>query len=147
MPKITTLRTKKPPEGFELIEDTLNEFVGQMKDIETDTGPQIRRKEIEWKILQIHHQQSRFVYDLYYKKKEISRELYEWLIENKYADALLIAKWKKQGFEKLCCMGCIQKQSTHFSTACICRVPKAKCKSDKIVQCVKCGCRGCASCD
>lgn len=44
---------------------------------------------------------SRYVYDLYYEKYAISKELYEWLLKNKYADANLIAKWKKQGYEKV----------------------------------------------
>jgi bud site selection protein 31 len=45
---------------------------------------------------------SRYVYDLYYEKEAISKDLYEWLLKNKYADAALIAKWKKQGYEKVC---------------------------------------------
>lgn len=32
---------------------------------------------------------------MYYKKQAISRELYEWCLEQGYADANLIAKWKK----------------------------------------------------
>ena len=50
---------------------------------------------------------SRYIYDLYYKKKEISRELYDYCVREKWCDAALIAKWKKQGFEKLCCLQCI----------------------------------------
>jgi hypothetical protein len=34
---------------------------------------------------------------LYYEKEAISKELYDFLLKNKYADANLIAKWKKQG--------------------------------------------------
>lgn len=45
---------------------------------------------------------SRYVYDLYYEKQAISKQLYEWLLKNNYADANLIAKWKKQGYEKVC---------------------------------------------
>mgnify|MGYP003643379857 CR=1 FL=1 len=48
-----------------------------------------------WPIMRIHHQQSRYIYEIFYRRKEISRELYEWLLEEKYADANLIAKWKK----------------------------------------------------
>lgn len=44
---------------------------------------------------------SRYIYDLYYEKEAISKQLYEWLLKNKYADANLIAKWKKQGYEKV----------------------------------------------
>ena len=69
----------------------------------------------------IHHQKSRYVYDLFYKRKAISRgrsvlqyvlivtmftcccfrlffdflELYEFCLEEGYADKNLIAKWKK----------------------------------------------------
>lgn len=42
------------------------------------------------------------------------------------ADKNLIAKWKKQGYESLCCLRCIQTRDTNFGTNCICRVPKAK---------------------
>ena len=45
---------------------------------------------------------SKYIYDLYYEKEAISRQLYEWLLKNNYADKNLIAKWKKQGYEKVC---------------------------------------------
>ena len=44
---------------------------------------------------------SRYIYDLYYDKEAISKQLYEWLLKNGYADGNLIAKWKKQGYEKV----------------------------------------------
>lgn len=44
---------------------------------------------------------SRYIYDLYYEKEAISKQLYDWLLKNNYADAMLIAKWKKQGYEKV----------------------------------------------
>jgi bud site selection protein 31 len=47
---------------------------------------------------------SRYIYELFYKKKEISRELYEYCLTEKWADPALIAKWKKSGFERLCCL-------------------------------------------
>ena len=46
-------------------------------------------------------QGSRYIYELYYEKEAISRQLYDWLLKNNYADANLIAKWKKQGYEKV----------------------------------------------
>jgi hypothetical protein len=45
---------------------------------------------------------SRYIYDLYYEKEAISKQLYDWLLKNGYGDANLIAKWKKQGYEKVC---------------------------------------------
>lgn len=44
---------------------------------------------------------SRYIYELYYDKDAVSKQLYEWLLKNGYADANLIAKWKKQGYEKV----------------------------------------------
>ena len=46
------------------------------------------------------------MYELYYEKEGISKELYEWLLKNGYADAQLIAKWKREGYEKVCCSCC-----------------------------------------
>ena len=73
-----------------------------------------------------------------------SRELYEFCLKEKFADQNLIAKWKKQGYENLCCLRCIQTRDTNFATNCICRVPKQKLEEGKIVECVHCGCRGCS---
>lgn len=105
------------------------------------------------------------MYELYYEKEAISKELYEWLLKNGYADKMLIAKWKKTGYEKvcstraqegtcsktnhcqLCCLRCVQTKETNFNSTCICRVPKAQMKEDQAVECVSCGCRGCASSD
>ena len=44
---------------------------------------------------------SKYIFDLYYVKEAISKPLYEWLLKNGYADGNLIAKWKKQGYEKV----------------------------------------------
>ena len=44
---------------------------------------------------------SRYIYDLYYEKEAISKTLYDYLLKNGYADGNLIAKWKKQGYEKV----------------------------------------------
>ena len=44
---------------------------------------------------------SRYIFDLYYEKEAISKQLYDWLLKNGYADGNLIAKWKKQGYEKV----------------------------------------------
>lgn len=53
-------------------------------------------------------------------------ELYDYCLKEKIADGNLIAKWKKQGYENLCCLRCIQTRDTNFGTNCICRVPKGK---------------------
>jgi bud site selection protein 31 len=52
-----------------------------------------RKNESTWDIFRISHQRSRYIYDLYYNKEAISKDLYNWLLKNGYADANLIAKW------------------------------------------------------
>lgn len=163
MPAIRSARNRKPPpEGFTDIEDTLLTFANKLKDAQNTPSNQtsLKRHETLWPIFQITHARSRYIYDLYYTKSAISKQLYDWLLKNGYADAALIAKWKKQGYEKLCCLRCVQTKETNFSGTCICRVPKATLtkgdqgeegegagKGGGGIQCVNCGCRGCASSD
>jgi len=107
MPKIRTSRTKQPPEGFEDIEsvslccarltplaaDTkrqvqiLDDYAKKMRDAENESHEGKRRTEALWPIMRISHGRSRYVYDLYYKREAISRELYDWLLKEGYADA------------------------------------------------------------
>ena len=103
MPPIRSSRNRKPPPaGFEDIEDTLLEFDTKLKDATNASHEGKKRYETTWPIFQITHQRSRYIYDLYYEKEAISKQLYDWLLKNQYADANLIAKWKKQGYEKVC---------------------------------------------
>jgi len=135
---------KKPPDGWELIEPTLEEFERKMREAETESHEGKRCVEALWPIFKIHHQRSRYIFDLYYKRQAISQQLYEYCLEHKMADATLIAKWKKQGYENLCCLRCIQSKDTNFGTNCICRVPKSKLDASRVIECVHCGCRGCS---
>ncbi|KAG0013272.1 Component of the SF3b subcomplex of the U2 snRNP [Entomortierella chlamydospora] len=164
MPKIKSSRTKRAPEGFDEIEPTLREFQQKMKDgklinlstflsglliacIQSENDPHEGKRKIEalWPIFRLHHQRSRYVYELFYKRKAISKELYEYLLKQGYADGNLIAKWKKAGYEKVCCLRCIQPKDTNFGTTCVCRVPRDKLEEGKVVECIHCGCRGCSS--
>lgn len=62
---------------------------------ENDPHEGKRKVEALWPIFRLHHQRSRYVYELFYKRKAISKELYEYLLKQGYADGNLIAKWKK----------------------------------------------------
>jgi len=95
-------KRKAPPEGFSDIEDDLLIFSNKMKDAENASTNNVPKHKVHWPIFQISHQRSRYVYELYYEKEAISKQLYEWLLKNGYADAMLIAKWKKTGYEKVC---------------------------------------------
>ncbi|KAL8723448.1 MAG: hypothetical protein Q9225_000279 [Loekoesia sp. 1 TL-2023] len=101
MPPVRSARNRKPPpDGFEDIEDILLEFSNKMKDAENASHEGKKKHEVLWPIFQISHQRSRYIYELYYDKEAISKQLYDWLLKNGYADSNLIAKWKKQGYEK-----------------------------------------------
>ena len=112
-----------------------------------------RLVETTWPIMRIHHQRSRYIFDLYHKRKAISKELFEYCCAQGLADRALCAKWRVPGYENLCCLRCIQPRETNFGTTCICRVPKHKLAGtgnasdqggDKTVfECPHCGCRGC----
>uniref|UniRef100_A0A0D9V801 Uncharacterized protein n=1 Tax=Leersia perrieri TaxID=77586 RepID=A0A0D9V801_9ORYZ len=123
MPKIKTSRVKYP-KGWELIEPTIRELDAKMREAENDTHDGKRKCEALWPIFRISHQRSRYIYDLYYRRKEISKELYEFCLDQGHADRNLIAKWKKPGYERLCCLRCIQTRDHNFATTCVCRVPK-----------------------
>ena len=62
---------------------------------ENDPHDGKRKCEALWPIFRISHQRSRYIYDLHYRRKEISKELYEFCLNQGYADRNLIAKWKK----------------------------------------------------
>lgn len=64
---------------------------------ENDPHDGKRKCEALWPIFRIAHQKSRYIYDLYHRRKEISKELYEFCLDQGYADRNLIAKWKKVG--------------------------------------------------
>jgi len=145
MPRIRTLTTKKPPEGWDDVAPQLEEFHQQMRDAVNEPHEGKRRNEATWPITRIHYERSRYIYELYYKKKAISRELYDWLLQEKYGDAALIAKWKKPGYEYLCSLSAIDKRNSNFGTTSMCRVPLHLRKPGACLPSVTTGCISCAS--
>lgn len=62
---------------------------------ENDTHEGKRVCEAVWPIFKIAHQKSRYIYELYWKQESISKELYEFCLDQNHADRSLIAKWRK----------------------------------------------------
>jgi bud site selection protein 31 len=155
MAKAPTKRIKKnapPPEGYSKVEPALTKFQARLKIVQSSTSSSTKNKQQAlWPIFQINHQISRYVYEMYYKRKVISKDLYDWLLLQPYTNGDLIAKWKKQGYEKLCCVQCIVAKDKNHKNSCVCRVPKStliKNEEDpQAVECITCGCKGCASTD
>ena len=77
----------------DLIEPTLDEIEGKMREAELAPHEGKRKVETLWPIFKIHHQKSRYIYDLYFKRKTISKELYEYCLKQSIADKSLIGKW------------------------------------------------------
>ena len=146
MPKIKTKRTRYP-DGWELVESTLQQLNARMRDAETADTSKLRKDELLWPIFRLHHQRTRYLYDMHYVKRDIDKKLLDWCVKQGYADAGLMSKWKKAGYETLCCVRCVQPRDTNFGTTCVCRVPKKDLEEGKLIECVHCGCRGCASGD
>ena len=59
--------------------------------------PPIHRLTLTSCCLYTHIHNSRYLFDMRYRFKRISKELYEWCLDQKYGDKALIAKWKKVG--------------------------------------------------
>jgi bud site selection protein 31 len=101
------------------------------------------RVQSTWPIMRIAHERSRYLWEAM-KEQTISKELYEYCVKEKLVDVALVAKWKKQGYETLCCLRCIQPRDTNFGSVCICRVPRKKMSDTVLVECQHCGCHGCS---
>eukprot|EP00216_Chloropicon_sp_CCMP2111_P006086 CAMPEP_0198236162 /NCGR_PEP_ID=MMETSP1446-20131203/2067_1 /TAXON_ID=1461542 ORGANISM="Unidentified sp, Strain CCMP2111" /NCGR_SAMPLE_ID=MMETSP1446 /ASSEMBLY_ACC=CAM_ASM_001112 /LENGTH=240 /DNA_ID=CAMNT_0043917763 /DNA_START=97 /DNA_END=819 /DNA_ORIENTATION=- len=140
-------KRKRLPEGWELIEPTLNEFEERMREAVNETHEGKRKNESTWEITRIHWERNRFIYEVYYKKKAISRELYDYLVQAKVADQNLIAKWRKPGYETLCSLQAIAVRDTNYGTVGSCRVPLKHRSPQQWGPNVKTGCISCASCD
>lgn len=86
--------------------------VGGAAENETHEGK--RKCEALWPIFKISHQKSRYIYDLFYRRKAISRELFDFCLEQGHADKNLIAKWKKvSSHHPLDCFTRIQRLSSY----------------------------------
>ncbi|KAG0677962.1 hypothetical protein C6P40_004462 [Pichia californica] len=132
----------QPPDGFDKIQPTLKKFEERLKILQDEEfNPSRPKNELYWDIHRIDHQKNRYIYSLYYQRKLIDKPLYLWLVKHKFINNELISKWRKQGYENLCCLQCIGE------TVCVCRVPKSVRKTNKDFKCIKCGCKGCASSD
>lgn len=135
---------KRPaPEGYASIKPFLDEVALELRKIENAPHEGLRHNEAYWPIFRLSHRRSRYIYDAFLRG-EISRALYDWCLDEKLADAALIARWKKPGYEGLCCMRCIQQGETGFGGVCVCRVPREeRLGAEHSLECQNCGCRGC----
>ena len=138
--------TKPPPAGYEVIEPIIEALENELRDKVKESNAGKRNTESIWPVHQINWQRTRYVYDMYYTYHRISKAVYDYCLKNKIADAMLIAKWKKPGYERLCSTYVINPANYKFGTTSICRVPiKDRGETQKNAQDPTTGCLGCAS--
>merc|ERR1712046_256996 len=114
---------KKPPAGWNQLEDQIEEFERRMKEAVDEPHEGKRKAETTWKIHRIHWEKNRYIFEQHFVEKNISKPLYEYLTREKIADGPLIAKWRKPGYEYLCSLSAIDTRNTNYGTSSICRVP------------------------
>jgi bud site selection protein 31 len=69
------LAAKRAPQGYDLIADVLEDFETQMRDAVNEDHEGKRKNECTWKIHRLHWEKNRFIYDLMYVRKVMSKEL------------------------------------------------------------------------
>lgn len=85
-------KNRNPPDGFDCIESTINALENELRERVNEPHEGLRKNESQWPIHQINWQKSRYIYDMYYTYKKISKEVYDYCIENKLIDAALIGE-------------------------------------------------------
>ena len=138
---------KSPPTGYEYIQPTLEALEAELRNSVSKSHEGLRKTEAMWPVLQINNQRSRYVYDMYYVHKKISRQVYDYCIREKIVDAALISKWKKPGYEMLCSTYVINPSNYKFGSVSICRVPRDERREKNDIQDPNTGCTGCCSGD
>ena len=138
-------RKGRPPAGFEYLEPTLDALERELRDRVNDPHEGKRRVESLWPVHQINWQRSRYVYDMYYRYKKISKAVFDYCVRNKIIDGPLCAKWRKPGYDRLCSTYVINSKNFNFGSVSICRVPRHSLGEDQVVECPTTGCRGCAT--
>ena len=134
-------KQRQAPDGYDYIEPTIIALDAELKDKINEPHEGLRKNESQWPVHQINWQKSRYVYDMYYTYEKISRQVYDYCIENKIVDAALIAKWKKPGYETLCSTYVINPRNYKFGTVSICRVPAKDRPKERVIEDPMTGCR------
>lgn len=140
------MKARKAPPGMELLQDELQRFDSLSREALNTPSDDKRRNEITWPMHKLHYQKNRYIYDMYYRERKISKPLLDYLIHEKVADGKLLAKWKRTGYETLCSLAVITKSNTNFQSTGICRVPLHT-RKGQILPNVLTGCVSCASGD
>lgn len=132
--------TDKDKEHLKIFEEMFREIDKQL-EMEIDKPVSQDIPQNYHSIFRLHHQRNRLVFE---RLDDISSGLYELLKARRLIDHNLISLWKKNGYENLCCLRCIQPIDSKHGNVCYCRVPQRKLDVKENVECDNCGCAGCS---
>lgn len=59
-----------------------------------------------WRVAQINHDRTRYVYDAYHRTHSISKAVFDYCCSMSFIDAGLARRWRLPGYEQLCCTAC-----------------------------------------
>jgi len=151
MPKLP--RGVYAPAGFERIRESLDEFDRRMTEaILDDVGgggkgrKGSNKTQRHWAVSKINFDRTRMVYQAH-RNKVISTEVYEFCMELNLIDGALAKKWAIPGYERLCCVSCVNPKNFENGGTCVCRVPAKDRKQKNFQGCQTSGCKGCCSAD
>lgn len=130
-----------PPPGWALVKDVMQDFSEKMAAAVKRPSATRRKHESLWEIKSLSYQRTRYIHEMHYTLKLIDRSVFKYCARLNLIDAALSQKWRKTGYEKLCCLECADRTRTDFGKVCICRLPNAPAE----LQCHFCGCDGCTS--
>lgn len=139
-------KLRRAPPGVDLVAEKLEEFEQKMRAAHDAPLEDKRRNELLWPTHKVHYQRNRYIYDMHYNEKRISKKLLDYLVKEKVCDGKLICMWRKNGYERLCSMQAITRSNTNFRTVSVCRTPLRH-RTSQITPNVMTGCVSCASGD
>ncbi|OHT02488.1 G10 protein [Tritrichomonas foetus] len=145
MNRVRRRKEIQPPPGWDDVKDLILSLNEDMRIAEATNNDANSSQEQLWTVLRCNWKRSRPVFEMYWRQKSMSKDLYEWILKNNYADRDLINAWRRPGYDRLCCVACISKNTDHGGV-CLCRIPKAQ-RKQKEFKCIHCGCPGCFSGD
>lgn len=145
MSRIRRKSDLRPPPGWEKVKNLILSLNEEMKVAEATNVDANSSQEQLWAVMRCNWQRSRPVFEMRWKEKTMDNTLYEWILNQGYADRELINAWRRPGYDRLCCVSCISRKTDHGGV-CMCRVPKAE-RAVKDLKCFNCGCQGCCSGD
>lgn len=133
--RIKKLQTNvQPPPGWDDVMSIFlnldHEFVVEDSRIPDDLIP----REQYVRIQKANYKRTRELYNRMFIHKNMSKALYEWIINQNLVDKDLLNKWKQPGFERLCCLDCEN-----------CKCRRSQDPNHDEIKCNTCFCHGCAS--